>query len=559
MTHFLSHMRRWHVLATLVAVLAVTIGSTGLVTANLTGSTFDAADGNLVVDGSETDWATPAPNLKTGIDTPTGQQDDSFGEGTSENDAVPSVGTGGIPNNKSDLTRFYVANEKVSGKDFLYLAWERVQEPTGTTNMDFEFNQSSTLSSNGVTPVRTAGDLLIKYDLSQGGTTPTLGYHLWKTTANQTGANPGCEAGNKLPCWDSVHALSGANFEGAVNTASVTDPIPPDAPRTLSARTFGEASVNLTDSGIFPAGQCVNFGRAYLKSRSSDAFTSAIKDFVAPASVSVSNCGGIKITKQTLPDGDTTTEFGFTTNIGSTTTFNLKDGGVKDFGTEVTPGSYSVTENDPSTLGYDLKDIVCTVDGAGTSATTDATNPRKVNITLGVNGTVDCTFTNTKQTKLTVNKVLVPSSDPGKFNLQIDGVDKVTNVGDAGTTGKVPVTAGTHTVGETAGTGTSLSDYTTVIGGDCSAAGSVTLAAGDDKTCTITNTLQSFKVITIVCKTDNTIYKSRVDYDAVGGTDDTDTIASAPANSTAASICGITDGIHAPVPRGSHTATITIP
>ena len=136
------------------------------------------------------------PVLQKGIETKTGQQDDAFGEGTSENDAVPTVVAGGIPPNKSDLTRFYVANEKASGKDFLYLAWERVQDPSGTTNMDFEFNQSSTLSSNGVTPVRTAGDLLIKYDLANGGTNPVLGYHIWVTTGT---ASQVCEAGNKLP------------------------------------------------------------------------------------------------------------------------------------------------------------------------------------------------------------------------------------------------------------------------------------------------------------------------------------------------------------------------
>src|SRR6185436_8358579 len=73
--------------------------------------------------------------------------------------------------------------EKVGGKDFLYLAWERVQDPTGTTNMDFEFNQSSTLSGNGVTPVRTAGDLLIIYDLAQGGTHPVLSIRTWTGSA----------------------------------------------------------------------------------------------------------------------------------------------------------------------------------------------------------------------------------------------------------------------------------------------------------------------------------------------------------------------------------------
>ena len=42
---------------------------------------------------------------------------------------------------------------------------------------------------------------------------------------------------------------------------------------------LGEARINLQASGIFQAGVCRNFGRAYLKSRSSDSFTSSIKDY----------------------------------------------------------------------------------------------------------------------------------------------------------------------------------------------------------------------------------------------------------------------------------------
>jgi hypothetical protein len=88
--------------------------------------------------------------------------------------AVPSVVDGSIPPNKSDLKFFGVYQEGSTSGGFLNLFWSRVQEPSGTTNMDFEFNQSNTLSANGVTPVRTAGDLLIIYDLAQGGTHPVL-------------------------------------------------------------------------------------------------------------------------------------------------------------------------------------------------------------------------------------------------------------------------------------------------------------------------------------------------------------------------------------------------
>jgi hypothetical protein len=209
---------------------------------------------------------------------------------------------GSIPNNKSDLTRFYVGNEKVGAKDFLYLAWERVQEPSGTTNMDFEFNQVRTPSGNGVTPTRTAGDVLIKYDLSQGGTTPVLGYHRWVTSG--VGSQV-CEASNSVPCWGKVQNLSG-NFEGAINTEATTDPllIPPQTnPRTLSARTFGEASINLTDSAILNPNVCTTFGSAYLKSRSSDSFTAALKDFIAPIDVDISNCGNINVEKKDSATG----------------------------------------------------------------------------------------------------------------------------------------------------------------------------------------------------------------------------------------------------------------
>ena len=188
-----------------LAFLALALGGASPAQANLAGSSFDALDGNLIVDDEAKDWVNvgidcpPGSVLGCAIDKPTGQTDDSFGNGTKEDDAVPTVIDGSIPNNKSDLTRFYTRLIPENGDDFLYLAWERVQEPSGTTNMDFEFNQSTVISANGITPVRTAGDVLIKYDLSQGGVNPVLGYHRWVTTGN---ARTVCEASNTVPCWD---------------------------------------------------------------------------------------------------------------------------------------------------------------------------------------------------------------------------------------------------------------------------------------------------------------------------------------------------------------------
>jgi hypothetical protein len=87
-----------------------------------------------------------------------------------------------------------------------------------------------------------------------------------------------------------------------------------------------------------------------------------------------------------------------------------------------------------------------------------------------------------------VTKILNPDEDPGLFNLRIDRIDIVTNVGDGGTTRPVTLDAGLHRVSETAGRDTRLDDYIVVIGGDCAPDGTVTLVRGDVKACTITNT-----------------------------------------------------------------------
>jgi hypothetical protein len=74
--------------------------------AALSGTSFNATDGNLVDNsGPEVDWCTPAPGLvPPGIDTPSGQTDNSF-KASSDQDPVPTIENGSIPNNKVDFDR----------------------------------------------------------------------------------------------------------------------------------------------------------------------------------------------------------------------------------------------------------------------------------------------------------------------------------------------------------------------------------------------------------------------------------------------------------------------
>jgi hypothetical protein len=96
-----------------------------------------------------------------------------------------------------------------------------------------------------------------------------------------------------------------------------------------------------------------------------------------------------------------------------------------------------------------------------------------------------------------VNKVCVPTSDPGAFNLQIDAATAGTgaNAACGGTTGVVVSSVGSHTVGETAGTNTDLANYVSAIGGDCATNGSITLSAGQNAICTITNSRKAVLIV----------------------------------------------------------------
>jgi hypothetical protein len=397
----------------LVAGLAFAIIASG---ASLPGSNFEIdTNANLKVDGAAPaiDWLAggTGTGMRSGVitkaDLPSGQNDDSFGNGTKEDTAVPSVVSGQIPNNKSDLRNFGVYLEQTPAGRFLNVFWHRVQEPTGTTNMDFEFNQSSTISANGKTPVRTAGDVLIQYDLSQGGTNPQLFISRWVTS----GATSQCEASNSLPCWSTKQNLSQAGDAiGSINTTAIPA-AEADGLGAISPRTFGEAQIDF-DALTGGTGTCTSFGSAYLKSRSSDSFTSALKDFIAPTSVNLANCGQVIIRKETNPDENpNTTDFGFTKSINTSpatpNAFTLKDDGSQTYNNVLQGNGYTVTEDVPPS-GWDLQSIDCSVVGHPSIGVTPTIDLAARKVTFSIDSptdVVDCTYTNRARGTIVVEKI----------------------------------------------------------------------------------------------------------------------------------------------------------
>jgi len=364
--------------------------------ASLPGSNFEIdVDANLKVDdpAPSVDWASASITEIRATDKVNGTGDDSYAGGVKEDTVCPAATTDSIPPNKSDLLSFHFYREPASAgnQGFLNLAWSRVSEPSGTTLMDFEFNQSSTKCASGPNVVRTAGDLLIEYAIDQGGSRADITGRTWTGTAwgapvdldvNSAvcGGNP-CAAGtiNSSP-------IPAAESDGLISSGS------------KEPRTFGEAQIDLRL--IFQPNKCTSIGSAMLKSRSSDAFTSQLKDFVAPVALNITNCGKVIIRKQTVPDEDpNTTLFGYTKSFGtdptSANTFTLTDDGVKDYGNTVLFGSgYTVVE-DVIPANWAFTSVNCSASANVTPSIVGATVTFTIDSDTDV---LDCTYTNTRQT-----------------------------------------------------------------------------------------------------------------------------------------------------------------
>lgn len=195
---------------------------------------------------------------------------------------------------------------------------------------------------------------------------------------------------------------------------------------------------------------------------------SAGQDIVCTITNTRINNGSITIVKDAVPNN--AQDFAFTTSGTGLSNFSLDDdadGTLSNTRTfsNLAAGTYSVVET--AVTGWEQTSAVCS-DGSPANA---------INLSAGEN--VTCTFTNTKQPKLTVVKVVTNNNGGTKvvadFPLFVDGNAVTSGVANT-------YTIGQHTVSETTD-----QNYTATFSGACDANGVVTLAAGDDVTCTITN------------------------------------------------------------------------
>ncbi|MEE2569546.1 DUF11 domain-containing protein [Pseudarthrobacter sp. J64] len=186
---------------------------------------------------------------------------------------------------------------------------------------------------------------------------------------------------------------------------------------------------------------------------------------------------------------------------GSITTVNNVTETGDELSAEVNPGTYSVTES--TAEQFWTKVSATCMDGteplAGT--TFDPATGLLSGIAIDPGHIVTCTFNNAKQTAdVRVAKTLTPATDPGLFDLSINGnvVSPAAGVGNGYVSETVEVVLGESvTVGEAAHTGTNMALYTSVLVCDNG-------IAPADNTGTSGNFVVTSPDVTVTCTFQNT-------------------------------------------------------
>ena len=499
-------------LTVVVAVSLTTVFTAGISGAVVTGSPsgFESNDGNMTVEGTNAaDWNCfgngAAPGFATGINKGTGTcstalvpgnavaihpdaNNGANGEVTWKSgqklDApCPALTNNGSVPNKDDFTGIASYNELDSAKPpntFLYGAEIRATA-NGNSSGNVELNQSAGTAACPIN--RTAGDRLLAFDFTSGGT--VLDFHAltWITPGNPTaGGNNGiCEIGNHTPpCWGANVITSGSGItvggcnttgndvEGCSNQSAIAAGDNGIDKTALVAQQFAEFGVNLTKTLGLTG--CNAFPQEVWESRSSgSSFTSNPED-IELEHHTIANCGEVKIIKHTDPRG-ANQNFSYTSDLSGSqlsctqptaTSFTLNDNGnttgdsagnTQDC-TFVPIGTYHVVEGaDPT--GFAFESLSCTATGSS-SGTQDATNPKQADITLASgNDVVTCTYVNKQQLgAIKITKTSTKTSAPlAGATFSITGPNSFSSSVTTGSNGTVCVDSlpfGTYTVTETA-------------------------------------------------------------------------------------------------------------
>src|SRR5574340_1249007 len=338
------------------------------------------------------------------------------------------------PNAQVDLRAAWLGTKEDANKDlWLYFAWERdssngsgvimfefqQREPSAACDYNFtsEWTAEDLIAACNPWANRQPGDFIIVWD--QVGKKPSLIVRTWKY--NDTNPTNGAWDGNAA---EPLYLDLGTALDATVSAAAYS-----------SNRYYGEATVNLTDT-IFTstATSCKTYDNVIPGTVTGNSDTADYKDTILAdfsGQIYISNCGSIKVIKETAPDG-LTGEFPFT--IKQESNLPIKFTGETTVGTTLTSDGDSETfidlkcgENYQLTEGaigpaFAMTSIVCTVNGDNFeyNLTEGGTFP------VRASKLTTCTITNTQQKgQLIVKKVVINDNGGAKigtdFSFQVYG------------------------------------------------------------------------------------------------------------------------------------------
>jgi uncharacterized repeat protein (TIGR01451 family) len=487
----------------------------------LPGSAFQGGDGDQNDPdgtGALVDWESLA-DVRHRADEPN-QQDSSFSGGSEETNPGGwglTTSTNGVSPGTDNIRDVWAAVDQPNGDTFLYVAFSRA-DGGGTTSLAFELNRDGRLWNNGRAdiPCRLTDDLLINFETQ--GNVPHVEVRRWVTDDPAGGEGCARKGHFEPPVGVVPSPAADANAQGQLNATAIPSHLGGAFTPSLPARQFGEASLNLSDIAekVF-SDRCLAYSSIWMHSRASESLTSQMKDFVAPEPLPARSC-----------------------TASGTKFWDANANGVRDAPADE-PGlprwmiwadydndgrhdanePFSITDDDGEYLIYDirgeyrLRERVLTGRRQGWVCSAPATTvengrfpcahgPFDVDDTAIVEGR---DFGNWFAAQLTLEKFLFPATDPGRFDLLVDGAVELAEAGN-GSRRTIRLPPGTYDVSERAAAGTNPADYLSTV--DCQPgvsrrgtrrAGAVfeglQLVAGARATCTFTNTRRGEPAIAI--------------------------------------------------------------
>lgn len=434
----------------------------------LPGSSFLGGDGNQDNQAPFVDWQaleaagrvvhSPDPNADDGV----------FSGGSKELQPRTwglSTDAGGAKPSKANILDAWSAVDQPGDSTYLYLGFSR-QSANGGITIAFELNHDPRLWFNGRAniPCRRTGDAQLVLTGSHGGL--ELVVERWTTTV----ADPAtaCGAEGRLDVVDDVPAEL---VQGAANPGPITSRLPGFyAPGSTirDAGLFAEAALNLGALlGSAIGENCLGFGSIWMHSRSSSSASASMQDYVAPQHLSARTCAasGVKFSDDNANGRRDGGEPGLPRFV---IWADYDNDGVRDpdepFTVTDDQGRYLLQDIAPPGGSYRLRETLLTRSRPGPSWVCSFPNAgTDGGFGDGPGGLFGCgwgaivadhtpfaqnrDFGNYRPATLTVKKNLWPASDPGRFDLAVNGETVLAGAGDDGTK-TVALAPGTYDVSE---------------------------------------------------------------------------------------------------------------